>query len=52
MAVAERAYVAKTLRFPPELEAAIRAIAEREDRPFQSQVFRMLREWLEEHEAK
>jgi hypothetical protein len=40
-------HIAKLLRFPPELEEEIMALARREYRTFSAQVFMMLREWLD-----
>lgn len=39
--------IAKLLRFPPELEEEVAALARKEYRTFSAQVFLMLREWLD-----
>lgn len=44
--------MAKLLRFPPELEAKLSELADRERRTFTAQVILMLEQWLAEREAK
>ena len=51
-AVPRRPHVAVTLRFPPDLHARLAALAERDDRTFTAEVFRVLREWVEEQERE
>lgn len=48
-AVPRNPHVAKLVRFSPELEAEIDAIAKREYRTFTAQLVKMLTEWLEAH---
>jgi predicted DNA-binding protein len=47
-----RPFVAKLLRFPPELETRLTALAGRERRTFTAQVVLMLEQWFEEHEQR
>jgi hypothetical protein len=49
-----RPFVAKPLRFPPELEAKLTALVERGRRTFTAQIMRMLEQWLglEEQESR
>lgn len=47
--VPRRPHTPRLMRFPPELEAEIDAIAKREYRTFLAQVVKMLQEWLEAH---
>ena len=42
--------MAKLLRFPPELEAKLAALAERERRTFTAQVILIIEQWLEARE--
>jgi predicted DNA-binding protein len=44
--------VAKLLRFPPELETRLTALAERERRTFTAQIVLMLEQWFEDHETR
>lgn len=44
--------MAKLLRFPPELETRLMALAERERRTFTAQIMLMLEQWLDQHEPQ
>lgn len=44
--------MAKLLRFPPELETRLTALAERERRTFTAQVVLMLEQWFEDREQR
>lgn len=50
--MAEKSTTMVSLRMEDELRAKVQEIAEAEDRSFSQQLHRIIREWLEQREAK